>query len=68
MSERETEREKMVGGRESVGESGQEGERERQHLTMMTIEPEHFNCMQTASSIIERERERERGLCPFVKC
>ena len=46
--------------RERRREGRREGEKERQHLTMMTIQPEHFNCMQTVSCIIERERERER--------
>ena len=70
LGERETKREReggREGGRERMRERTREGgrrERERQHLTMMTIQYEHFNCMKTVSCM----RERERGLCPYVKC
>ena len=50
-----------AGLRDSARERRWEGGRERQHLTMMRIAHEHFNCMQTVSYIIERER---KGLCP----
>ena len=45
-------------------------EGKRQHLIMMRIRHEHFNCMQTVSCIIERERQRERGamsICEMLK-
>ena len=47
-------------------EGGWEGDRERQHLTMMTIVHEHFNCMQTVSCIRERERGA-RSVCETLK-